>query len=938
MAVVVIAVAVVLTGLLGWYFFGPRSTHRAAVEQGVQVMTVAVKGGYSPDVIEVVQGTPVRLLFDRQEAGDCSSRVVFADFKVNQTLPAYATTSVEFTPQQVGEFGFACGMNMLHGTLKVVSAGGRAGGGTATAVLERPTTSGLPAGHDHGHMPAVRDELTAPEQPVAGGQSSPSGDASPDGEAAERAAEIADLRRRVIAGAILTAPVLLAVMSTSLFGATWVPDLLMRTWFQLLLIAPVMVYTGWPIHRTGWLALAHRTADMNSLITLGSIAAFGFSLVSTFAPGVLPADSREVYYEAVGVILTLILLGRLLETKAKAGTGEAIRALIGLQPRIARVVRGGEEFEIGVEDVVVGDTVIIRPGEKLPVDGLVTDGRSPVDESMVTGEPVPVVKAAGDSVIGATINQTGSLRYTATKVGADTMLAQIIKLVREAQGSKAPIQRLADKVSGYFVPAVITIAIWTFVVWWLVGPPPAGVFALVAAVSVLVIACPCALGLATPLSITVGTGKGATSGILIRSAEALETAHKLTTVVLDKTGTITQGAPALTDVRPAMGFDADDVLAVVAAAERDSEHPLASAIVAGARAAGLAIPAASTFESVTGQGVRARVDGVDVLVGNQRLLRAAGIDPAGLLKAADELAADGRTPMLVAVDGRLAGVVAVSDPVKEGSAAAIADLTARGIDVVMMTGDNRATASAIARQVGVRRVVAEVLPEHKAREIKRLQAEGRIVGMVGDGINDAPALAQADVGSAIGTGTDVAIESSDITLISGNLGGLVTAIDLSRATMRNIRQNLWFAFGYNAIGIPIAAGLLYPAFGLLLSPMIAAVAMAMSSLSVVTNANRLRRFAPRPPIAHPMIPTTNPVVELASEHDEGQENPMHDHQHHDHTATTTVVDPVCGMSVDPASAAATREHDGTTFSFCSPGCAAAFDADPHTYGHPHPAH
>jgi Cu+-exporting ATPase len=635
------------------------------------------------------------------------------------------------------------------------------------------------------------------------------------------------------------------------------------------------------------------------------------------------------------VILTLILLGRLFETKAKAGTGEAIRALIGLQPRTARVVRGGEELEIPVDDVVVGDAVAIRPGEKLPVDGMVTEGQSPVDESMVTGEPIPVVKRPGDTVIGATINQTGALRYTATKVGADTMLAQIIRLVREAQGSKAPIQRLADKVSGYFVPAVIAMAIWTFVVWWLVGPPPAGIFALVAAVSVLVIACPCALGLATPLSITVGTGKGATHGILIRSAEALETAHRLTTVVLDKTGTITQGAPALTDVRPAPGFDADELLAAVAAAEHDSEHPLAAAVVAGAQASGLAIRKATAFESITGHGVRARVDGAEVLVGNQRLLRAAGIDPARLLGPADYLAADGSTPMLVAIDGRPAGVIAVADPVKDGSAAAIADLTARGIDVVMMTGDNRATAAAIARKVGIRRVVAEVLPEHKAREIKRLQAEGRVVGMVGDGINDAPALAQADVGSAIGTGTDVAIESSDITLISGNLGGLVTAIDLSRATMRNIRQNLWFAFGYNAIGIPIAAGVLYPAFGLLLSPMIAAVAMAMSSLSVVTNANRLRRFTPRPPTTAPQTPTTDPVVELGNDHDE--ENPMHDHhEHHDHAAATAI-DPVCGMTVDPAHAAATREHDGVTFYFCSPGCAAAFDADPHKYGHTHAA-
>jgi Cu+-exporting ATPase len=555
---------------------------------------------------------------------------------------------------------------------------------------------------------------------------------------------------------------------------------------------------------------------------------------------------------------------------------------------------------------------------------------------MVTGEPIPVVKRVGDTVIGATINQTGALRYTATKVGADTMLAQIIKLVREAQGSKAPIQRLADKVSGYFVPAVIAIAIWVFVVWYLAGPPPAALYALVAAVSVLVIACPCALGLATPLSITVGTGKGATNGILIRSAEALETAHKLTTVVLDKTGTITAGAPALTDVRPAPVFDPDDLLRLVAAAERDSEHPLAAAIVAGARRLGGPLPAAATFDSVTGQGVRARVEGSEVLVGNERLLVAAGVDPARLRTDRDALAGEGKTPMLVAVDGVPAGVIAVADPVKEGSAAAIADLAARGIDVVMMTGDNRATAAAIARQVGIRRVVAEVLPEHKAREVKRLQAEGRVVGMVGDGINDAPALAQADVGSAIGTGTDVAIESSDITLISGHLGGLVTAIDLSRATMRNIRQNLWFAFGYNAIGIPLAAGALYPAFGLLLSPMIAAVAMAMSSLSVVSNANRLRRFTPRPPAGAPRTPATDPVVELGSDHLE-ERSMHHDHEHHDHSAATTV-DPVCGMSVDPAHAAATREHDGTTFFFCSAGCAAAFDADPHRYGHVHAAH
>ncbi|HZW42760.1 MAG TPA: heavy metal translocating P-type ATPase, partial [Dermatophilaceae bacterium] len=628
------------------------------------------------------------------------------------------------------------------------------------------------------------------------------------------------------------------------------------------------------------------------------------------------------YFEAVGVIVTLILLGRLLETKAKAGTGEAIRTLIGLQPRTARVIREGAEAEVAIADVALDDIVVVRPGEKLPVDGQVVEGSSPVDESMVTGEPIPVTKNVGDEVIGATINQTGSFKYVATKIGADTMLAQIIKLVRQAQGSKAPIQRVADQVSGYFVPAVIAIAIWTFAVWALVGPPPAFIFALVAGVSVLVIACPCALGLATPLSITVGTGKGATAGILIRSAEALETAHKLDTVVLDKTGTITKGTPALTDVLPAPGFTSEEVLALVAAVEVSSEHPLAAAIVAGARERRLVLPEATAFDSITGQGVRGLVAGQEVLVGNRRLLVGAGIDPGPLESDSQNLAADGKSPMLVAVDGIPAAVVSVADTIKAGSAGAVAALQARGIEVVMMTGDNRATAAAIARQVGIRRVLAEVMPEHKAAEVRRLQAEGRVVGMVGDGINDAPALAQADVGSAIGTGTDVAIESSDITLISGALSGLVTAIDLSRATMRNIRQNLVFAFAYNAIGIPIAAGVLYPAFGLRLSPMIAAGAMAASSLSVVTNANRLRGFKPGAIPDNVRVPATDPVVEVGrdqeKEHDMSEDSPK-------------AIDPVCGMSVDPATAAATVDYDGHSYYFCGKGCAKSFSADPGKY-------
>ncbi|MBX0300484.1 heavy metal translocating P-type ATPase [Cryobacterium sp. 1639] len=911
MTVLVIAAAVVLTGLLAWYFFAPRASKRAAVDGGVQTQTVVVRGGYSPSVVEVVQGVPTRLLFDRQETGDCSSRVVFPDFKVNQGLPAFATTAVEFVPEKVGEFGFACGMNMLHGTVRVVAGAGTDSTST-TALME---ASSMPSASSSAPAAAAAEEEDEGDQ-----------------EAAEHAGEIGDLRRRVIVGVVLTAPVFVAVMLHDVFGAMWVPSLLLAPWFQFLLVTPVMLYTGWPIHRTGWLALVHRAAEMNSLITLGTIAAYGFSLFATFAPGLLPEEARGVYYEAVGVILTLILLGRLLETRAKAGTGAAIRTLIGLQPRTARVVRGDSELEIPIGEVAAGDIVVIRPGEKLPVDGQVTEGTSSVDEAMITGEPIPVVKAIGDNVIGATINQTGSFRYVATKVGADTMLAQIIRLVREAQGSKAPIQRLADQVSSYFVPVVIAIAIWTFAIWWLVGPPPAGVFGLVAAVAVLIIACPCALGLATPLSITVATGKAASNGILIRSAEALEVAHKMNTVVLDKTGTITNGTPVLTDVLPASGFDANELLALIAAAERDSEHPLAAAIVTGAQDRGLDVPRASTFESITGQGVRATVKGAVVLVGNSRLLTAAGIETSDLESGMHGLALDGKTPMLAAVDGRPAGVVGVADTIKDGSIAAIADLAARGIDVIMMTGDNRTAAAAIARQVGITRVVAEVMPEHKATEVKRLQAEGRVVGMVGDGINDAPALAQAHVGSAIGTGTDVAIEASDITLISGNLSGLVIAIDLSRATMRNIRQNLGFAFGYNIIGIPIAAGVLYPSFGLLLSPMIAALAMALSSLSVVTNSSRLRRFAPKPAAIPAVVSTAEPVVEVGHQ-ETSEENPMTHTT--EHTDSALVTDPVCGMKIDPKSAAATREHEGATFSFCSTGCAGAFDADPHRYGHPH---
>lgn len=889
-----------LTGLLAWYFFGPKKSHRAELDDGVQVIDVTVKGGYSPDVIQLVAGIPVRMMFDRQETGDCSSRVVIPDFHVNQALPAFATTAVEFTAARPGNFEFACGMNMIRGHILVEESAT-----TSPAMPPNMTVlaQSAPVANDRPtHQVAIADTA--------------------DAEQHERNLEISDLTHRVIWGAVLTAPVLFAVMFTDLPGATWMPSLLLNHWFQLVLIAPVMIYTGWPIHRTGWLALSHRTADMNSLITLGSIAAFAYSLVVTVTPGVLPAEVREVYFEAVGVIITLILLGRLLETKAKAGTGEAIRTLIGLQPRTARVIRDGADLEIPIADVVLGDVVVVRPGEKLPVDGEVREGATSVDESMVTGEPIPVTKGAGDLVIGATINQTGSFLYVATKVGAYTMLAQIIRLVRQAQGSKAPIQRLVDKVSTYFVPAVIAIAIWTFVTWALAGPAPTFIFALVAAVSVLIIACPCALGLATPLSITVGTGKGASAGVLIRSAEALETAHKLDTIVLDKTGTITKGAPALTDVLILDGFTENEILALAASVEKLSEHPLAAAIVDGARGRDLDLAEPTEFQSVTGQGARALVGVRSVLVGNRRLLDEAGIDPTPLIAVQESLAKDGKTPMFVAVDGKPAAIIGVADTLKPGSAAAIAALKSRGIDVVMMTGDNRHTAAAIARQVGIERVLAEVMPEHKSREVRRLQDEGRVVGMVGDGINDAPALAQADVGAAIGTGTDVAIEASDITLISGALAGLVTAIDLSRATMRNIRQNLGFAFIYNGVGIPIAAGVLYPVFGLTLSPMIAAGAMALSSLSVVANANRLRGFNAHDLPHDFVVPAVDPIVEI------GQDETV---QNESTGETSSVTDPVCGMSIDPATSFTHTEHEGITYYFCSQDCASKFAADPCSY-------
>ena len=824
--VLVLLVTAVLSGGLLWFFFDSRpEANRAALDNEVQRLDVLLKGGYTPQHLEAVAGVPLEITFDRQESGDCTSRVVFPDFAVSAALSAYDKTVVRLLPDRAGEFTFSCAMNMIHGTLTVTPA--------------------APGSAPHAVAPAAVgvDPADAAAQETR--------------EALSRRQELADLTRRVSVGAVLTAPVLFAVMAHEVFGAGWVPGLLLNRWWQLALIAPVMVYTGAPIHRTGWLALRHRAADMNTLITLGTMAAFGYSLLVTVVPGLLPVEVREVYFEAVGVIITLILLGRLLEARAKAGTGEAIRKLIGLQPRTAHAQRGDLEVEVAVADVQVGDVLVVRPGEKVPVDGKLLDGSSAVDESMVTGESMPVTKHAGDEVIGATVNQTGAFRMTAGRVGRDTVLSQIVRMVQQAQASRAPIQRLADAAAGYFVPAVIVVSLATFAAWYVAGPAPAFTLALVSAVAVLIIACPCALGLATPLSIMVGTGKGAQAGILIRSAAALETAHKLDTIVLDKTGTLTVGAPTLTDIVALPPFTQSQLLALVAAAESRSEHPLAGALVKAAGQRELLLEQVAEFTSVTGRGVQALIGGQRVLVGTARLLTEHQIDTRTVQGDADRLAGEGKTAMLVAVDGTAAGIVAVADTLKPEAPAAVAALQAMGLSVHMLTGDNPRTAAAIAKLAGIDQVLAEVLPEHKAAEVQRLQAAGHRVGMVGDGINDAPALAAADVGLAIGTGTDVAIESADITLISGALSGVVTAIALSRATMRNIRQNLFFALVYNGVGIPIAAGALYPAFGWRLSPMIAAAAMALSSLSVVGNASRLRRYQP-PAAAQTNVPPEPP--------------------------------------------------------------------------------
>ena len=724
----------------------------------------------------------------------------------------------------------------------------------------------------------------SPQIEEAAGQSSD--EVMRDREREAREAELSQLKRELWVAGVLGGLVLLLAMGPMLlFGANGMERMhevfgSMQTYWliQLVLSTPVQFYAGRRFYVHAWKGAKHGTMDMNTLVALGTTAAYGYSLVVTFFGRFFPAGTAEVYFETSAVIIALILLGRLLEARAKGQTSEAIRKLMGLQAKTALLIRNGQEVEVPVDEVQVGDILLVRPGSTIPVDGRIVDGRSAIDESMITGESLPVNKAIGDEVIGSTINKTGAFKMKTTAVGKGTVLAQIVRLVEDAQGSKAPIQRLADYISSIFVPIVLAIAAVTFVVWVIFGPAPSFVYALVNLVAVLIIACPCALGLATPTAIMVGTGAGANHGILIRGGESLENAHRINAIILDKTGTITKGEPELTDVvvlhaqremataeghayaggmSESFGTNGGtnghgvyspqaSLLRLAASAERASEHPLGAAIVAGAQRDGLSLAEPTDFQSITGQGIMATVEGHRVLVGNERLLTSQGMDTSALETDADRLSGEGKTSMYVAIDGQAAGLLAVADTLKETSPDAIAILEAMGIEVWMITGDNKRTAEAIARQVGINpeHVMAEVLPEQKAAKVKALQEEGKVVAMVGDGINDAPALAQADVGMAMGTGTDIAMEAADVTLMQGDLIKVVEAIQLSRATMRTIKGNLFWAFAYNVLGIPLAAGVFYPAFGWLLNPIFAAAAMAFSSVFVVTNSLRLRNFKP----------------------------------------------------------------------------------------------
>ena len=736
----------------------------------------------------------------------------------------------------------------------------------------------------------------------------PAPDAAPGAALdAERSAREAEQRReqiKFVVGAVLSAPVLLGGMSHIL---PWVPPALQNPWLLLILTTPVQFWVGWQFHRGFLHDLRYRSASMSTLVSVGTSAAYFFSVAVTLWPHVFPAHG-VTYYDVSAVVITLVVLGRWLEARARGRTSEAIRRLVSLAPRTARVVRAGAEVDVPTAEVRVGDFVRIRPGERIPVDGVVTEGASTIDESMLTGESLPVEKTPESKVFAGTVNRTGSFIFRAARVGSETALARIVTLVAEAQGSRAPIQRLADRVAAVFVPIVLGIAALTFVAWWVLGPEPAGLFALTNAVAVLVIACPCAMGLATPTAIMVATGRGAERGILVRSAAALELLERVDTVVFDKTGTLTVGRPAVTDVIALPPMSEDDVVALAAAAEQGSEHPLGEAIVACAKERGLALPPIAEFTTVPGQGIDAMAAAGRVLLGNQTLMDARGIDVGTLVPRAQALAAEGKTAVYLALGGRVLGLLAAADLLKPEAPAAVAALKRRGLAVLVLTGDARPTAEAVARRAGVDRVLAEILPEDKAREVTKLKAQGHRVAMVGDGINDAPALAQADVGIAMGSGTDVAIEAADVTLVRGDLRGVVGAIDLSRRTISVIKQNLVWAFGYNVVLIPVAAGVLYPLWGVLLSPILAGAAMAFSSVSVVTNSLRLKR---RKDEASADTTTAESLGGAGG--------------------SSMAIDPVCKMTVEPATAAAQSIHRGQTYYFCAVSCKQAFDKEPEKY-------
>jgi Cu+-exporting ATPase len=707
-----------------------------------------------------------------------------------------------------------------------------------------------------------------------------------------------------------------AVMAILIMVIGWAPSFTGKPYVLWLLATPVQFWAGLRFYKGAWGALKHGTSDMNTLIALGTSAAYLYSMIAVFFPRVFATADIELglYFDTSAMIIALILLGRFLESRAKGQTSDAIKKLISLSPKTALIIRNGEEKEVPIEEVQVGDLVMVRPGERVPVDGVVREGLSSVDESMITGESMPIEKKEGDEVIGATINKTGSFKFEATRVGKDTTLARIIRMVDEAQGSKAPIQRLADVVASYFVPTVIAIAVITFIIWYFVGPSPALTYAILNFVAVLIIACPCALGLATPTAIMVGTGKGAENGVLIRSGEALERAHKINIVLLDKTGTLTRGEPQVTDIITGPSYTGEEVLRLAASAEHASEHPLGEAIMKAAEEKQLEMAPVSEFKAIPGYGIEASIDGKKLVLGNLKLIEEKGLSLNELQEKADSLSQSGKSVMFLGVDGRVIGVIAITDTLKPHARETIEMLHNMNIETAMITGDNRQTAESIAHEAGIETVIAEVLPEHKAMEVKRLQQE-KVVAMVGDGINDAPALAQADTGIAIGTGTDIAMETGDITLIRGDLMGIVTAISLSRRTMRTIKQNLFWAFAYNTALIPIAAGILYLAFGNIgvpsglrfilgdygfLNPMIAAAAMAASSITVVSNSLRLRRFT---------------ATRSSNEKGGGQ----------------MAIDPVCKMQVEESKAAATSEYKGGKYYFCAVGCKKAFDQDPEKY-------